>query len=87
MKRATETKYMKNIIFLLLCISIALSSHALGYETYTPSELKAMIARGEYPKQASSGERKSSVTMGFEKCKLSADTVLSQLGGYYPKEV
>ena len=25
--------------------------------------------------------------MGFEKCKLSTDTVLNQLGGYYPKEV
>jgi hypothetical protein len=49
--------------------------------------VKAMIARGEYPKQSAAGQKKSSVTMGFEKCKLSTDTVLNQLGGYYPKEV
>ena len=78
---------MKNLLGLLLFISTALYSHALGYETYTPSELKAMIARGEYPKQSSAGQKKSSVTMGFEKCKLSTDTVLNQLGRYYPKEV
>ena len=78
---------MKSIILFLFCVSTVLYSQALGYETYTPSELKAMIARGEYPKQSSAGQKKSSVTMGFEKCKLSTDTVLNQLGGYYPKEV
>jgi hypothetical protein len=78
---------MKSIILFLFCVFTVLYSQALGYETYTPSELKAMIARGEYPKQSSAGQKKSSVTMGFEKCKLSTDTVLHQLGGYYPKEV
>ncbi len=78
---------MKSIILLLFCFFTVLYSQALGYETYTPSELKAMIARGEYPRQSSAGQKKSSVTMGFEKCKLSTDTVLNQLGGYYPKEV
>jgi hypothetical protein len=78
---------MKNLLVLLLFISTALNSQALGYETYTPIELKAMIDNGIYPEQAKAGTKSTSRNLDFGKCIRLISKIFGQVGDYYPTEV
>ena len=87
MEGSKEIKYMKNIILLMFCISITLSNYALGYETYTPNELKAMINNGNYPEQAKTGGKSTTRNLDFGKCIRLISKIFEQVGDYYPTEV
>ena len=71
---------MKKLIITALLTAIATTAYA--QKTYTPSQLNRMVNGGQYPDQGPVSTQTKA--MSFSACKLTAESIMSQIRGSYP---
>jgi hypothetical protein len=70
--------------FVVILIVVA-STAAYAGKVYTPNQLNRMVNSGQYPDQGPVSTQTKS--MSFAVCKLTAETVMSQISRSYPVKV
>ncbi|WP_419852765.1 hypothetical protein [Actinobacillus pleuropneumoniae] len=70
---------------LLIFSILGLANAMANATTYTPEELKQMVANSNYPAQAPA--QKETLSMFFNDCKIASKKLISDITPYYPVEI